>query len=75
VKNEALDHFLNEFSDKLLHIAAWIAREEGAPAPIGDDSIGILRQTFEGRASANLRAINDICQRMVSAFLMLRSGC
>ena len=28
-QNQALDHFLNEFSDELMHIAAWIAHARG----------------------------------------------
>ena len=27
-QNQALDHFLSEYSDELMHIAAWIAHEE-----------------------------------------------
>jgi hypothetical protein len=38
-QNQGLDHFLNEFSDQLMHIAAWIAHEENAPARITGDSI------------------------------------
>jgi len=30
-----------------MHITAWIAQEEDAPAPITDNSIGLLRQAFK----------------------------
>ncbi len=74
-QKQALDRFLNEYSDKLLHIAAWIAHEEGAPAPIGDDSIRLMRQTFANHTSPNSQAIDDICQKMVSSLFMLRNAC
>jgi multidrug resistance protein MdtO len=73
-QNQALDHFLNEYSDELMHIAAWIAHEEDAPARITDDSIRLLQQTFEDHSSPNSQAIADICQNMVSSLLMLREG-
>jgi multidrug resistance protein MdtO len=74
-QNQALDHFLSEYSDKLMHTAAWIAREEGPPDPIGDEPIRKLQQTFENQASSTSRAIDDICRSLVSSFLMLRRGC
>ena len=74
-QNQALDHLLDEYSDKLMHIAAWIAREEDAPAPIGDHSIQLLRRAFESRTSPSSQAIHDICQKMIASFLMLRSEC
>jgi multidrug resistance protein MdtO len=74
-QNQALDHFLNEYSDELMHIAAWIAHEEDAPARITDDSIRLLQQTFEDHSSPNSQAITDICQKMVSSLLMLRNQC
>ncbi len=74
-QNQALDHFLNEYSDELMHIAAWIAREEDAPARITDDSIRLLQQSFEDHSSQNSQAITDICQKMVSSVLMLRNEC
>jgi len=74
-QNQVLDHFLNEYSDELMHTAAWIAHEEDAPARIPDDAIRLLRQTFEDHSSPNSRAITDICQRMVSSLLMLRNEC
>jgi hypothetical protein len=72
-QNQALDHFLNEYREELMHIAAWIAQEEDAPARITDDSIRLLQQSFEGRSSRNSQAITDICQNMVSALLLLRN--
>jgi multidrug resistance protein MdtO len=74
-QNQALDHFLNEYSDELTHIAAWIAHEEDAAPRVTDDSIRRLRKTFDDRSSSNLPAIPDICQKMVSSILILRSGC
>ena len=74
-QNQALDHFLNEYSDKLMHIAAWIAHEEEAPARVTDDSIRLLQQAFEDYSSPNSQAITDICQKMISSLLMLRSEC
>ena len=74
-QDQALDHFLNEYSNELMHIAAWIAHEEDAPAPISGDSMRLLRQTFEDHSSPNSRAITDICQKMASSLLLLRGEC
>ncbi len=74
-QNQALDHFLNEYSDELKHIAAWIAHEEDIPERITDDSIRLLRQAFENHSSPNSQDITDICQKMVSSLLMLRNAC
>ncbi len=74
-QNQALDHFLNEYSNELMHIAAWIAHEEDAPARFADDSIRLLQQTFEDHSSPNSQAITDICQKMVSSLLILRNEC
>jgi multidrug resistance protein MdtO len=74
-QNEALDHFLNEYSDELMHIAAWIAHEEDTPARLTDDSIQLLQQAFEDHSSPNSRAITDICQKMLSSLFMLRNEC
>ncbi len=74
-QTQAPDHFLNEYSDELMHIAAWIAQEEDGPARITDDSIRLLRQTFEDHNSPNWQVITDICQKMVSSLLMLRNEC
>jgi multidrug resistance protein MdtO len=73
-QNQALDHFLSEYSDELMHIAAWIAHEEEAPARVTDDSIRLLLQSFD-HISLNSQAITDICQRMVSSLLLLRNEC
>ena len=72
-QNQALDHFLNEYSNELAHIAARIAREEDAPAPVADGSLRLLRQTFEDHSSPNLQAITNICQKMVSSLFLLRN--
>jgi hypothetical protein len=58
-----------------MHIAAWVAHEEEAPARITDDSIQLLEQSFEDHSSANSQAVIDICQKMVSSLLMLRNEC
>ena len=70
-QNQALDHFLNEYSDQLLHIAAWMAREGEAPGRITDDSIRLLQQTFKDYSSPNSQAVADICRQMVSSLLIL----
>jgi hypothetical protein len=72
-QNEVLDDFLKEYSNELTHTAAWIAREEEAPAHISDDSIRLLQKTIEDHSSPNSWAITDICQKMVSSLLMLRN--
>jgi len=74
-QDRALGDFLNELSNKLTHIAAWIAHEEGPPAPIDDDSLRLLQRPFENHASQNSRAIDAICQKMIASFLMLRNAC
>jgi multidrug resistance protein MdtO len=74
-QDQALDHLLGDYSDKLMHIASWIAREEDPPAPIGDHSIQLLRTAFESQTSPSSQAIDDICQKMIASFLMLRSEC
>lgn len=72
---QALDHFLSEYSDSLMHIAAWIASEEDTPLQISDDSILVSQQTLEDHSSTNSQAIIDICQKVVSSLRGLRSGC
>jgi multidrug resistance protein MdtO len=74
-QNQALDHFLNEYSDEIMHLAAWPAHEEDAPARITDNSIRVLKQTFADHSSQTSQAITDICQKMVSSLLMLRNEC
>jgi multidrug resistance protein MdtO len=74
-QNKALDDFLNEYSDELMHIAAWIAHEEDAPARITNDSIRRLRQAFEYDRSPNSQAITDICQKMDYSLVILRNAC
>ena len=74
-QNQALDRFLGEYSDKLMHVAAWLAHEEDAPARISDDSIRLLQQALEDQSSPNSQAINDICQKMVSSLHLLGNEC
>jgi multidrug resistance protein MdtO len=75
LQNQAIDHFLKEYSDALVHIASWIAHEEEIPASIGDDSMRVLEQTLADHTSPNSRAIADICQKLLSSLIMLRSEC
>jgi multidrug resistance protein MdtO len=74
-QNQALDDFLSKYSDELLHIAAWIAHEEEAPARITDDSVRLLQETLADHSSANSQAILDVCQKMLSSLLLLRNEC
>lgn len=74
-QDRALSDFLNEFSDRLMRIAAWIAVEGEAPAPIDDDSVRRFQEMFEKHPSPNSLAMDDICQRMVSSLLMLKNEC
>jgi multidrug resistance protein MdtO len=74
-QNQAVDHFLKEYSDELTNIAAWIAHEEDAPARISSDSVRRLQQAFEGYSSPNAQAIVDICEDMVSSVFMLWNQC
>jgi multidrug resistance protein MdtO len=74
-QNQALNHLLDEYGDKLTHIAAWIAHEEAAPEPFGNDPMRVLRRAFETQISPSSRAIEEICQKMIASFFMLRSEC
>jgi hypothetical protein len=74
-QTQALDEFLEEYSDGLRHIAAWISQEEQTPAPFKEDSIRQLQQSFENHSSPNAEAIVDICQKMVSSLHMVRNEC
>jgi hypothetical protein len=74
-QDQALDNFLHEYSDELMHTAAWIAHQEDAPAQITDDSVRRLQQSFADRSTRNTQAIADICQKMVASLLMLRNEC
>ena len=74
-QNQALDYFLNEYSDELMHIAAWIAHEEIAPACITDNSFRRFQQIFQVQTSRNSEAITDICQKMVFSLQVLRNEC
>jgi multidrug resistance protein MdtO len=74
-QTQALDHFLTEYSHELMHIAAWIAQQEAAPAHITEGSIRLLSRSFGDPNSPNAQAVFDICQRMVSSVLVLRNEC
>ena len=75
LQTQALDHFLNDYSGELMHLATWITHAENAPAGIGDDSIRLLQQAFEDHGSPDSQAITDICQKMVASLRMLRNAC
>ncbi len=72
-ENQALDHFLSEYSNELGQLAAKIAQKEDATGPATADSIRLLQQAFEGHNSPNSRAITDTCQQMVSSLLILQN--
>jgi len=74
-QKHALDSFLIEYSDTLMRTAGWIAGEEERPARIADDSLRSFQQTLESDSSTTLQVIEDISQKMISSFLMLRSEC
>jgi multidrug resistance protein MdtO len=74
-QTEALDHFLNEYSDELTNIAAWIAHEKDSPKRAGDDFIRLSTQAFEDLDYANARDIADICRKMVSSLMILQNEC
>jgi multidrug resistance protein MdtO len=74
-QTQALDNFLNEYSHALMHVAAWIADGEDTPTRVGDESNRQLEQTFASHSTTNSQAVADICQKMVSSLLMLRSEC
>ncbi|MGA8162782.1 MAG: FUSC family protein, partial [Acidobacteriaceae bacterium] len=43
-QNQVLDHFLNEYRDRLMHVAGWIANDsDAAPEGMADDSIRLLQ--------------------------------
>jgi len=74
-QNQALDHFLNEYSGELMQVAMWITDEENMSTLITDDSIRLLRETFENYNSPKSQAIVDICQKMVFSLWTLRNEC
>jgi multidrug resistance protein MdtO len=74
-QNQALDDFLKQYSDELMHLAAWIMQEENAQARTTDSSIRLLPQVFGGDNSPNSQAIGDICQKMVSSLRMAWKEC
>jgi hypothetical protein len=57
-----------------MHISAWMAHEENAPARITDDSIRLLQQALQDDSSPNVHAITDTCRQMVYSLLILRNG-
>jgi len=73
-QDRALCKLLHEVSNRLMHVAAWIAQEEGPP-PIDDDFLRLFEKPFENHGSPDSRAIDVICQKMIASFLMLRSEC
>ncbi|MGB9148183.1 MAG: FUSC family protein [Acidobacteriaceae bacterium] len=73
-QNRDLDQFLREYSDELLHTAAWIEGEEKAPARIREDSLLQIIQSFESHGAPKPQVIADICQKMSSALLALQES-
>jgi multidrug resistance protein MdtO len=71
-QNQALDSFLSEYGNELMDIAARVAHEEGKSTRMTGDSIRLLQQSFADHSSPNLRAIIDVCEKMVSSLLVLR---
>jgi multidrug resistance protein MdtO len=74
-QTQALDHFLTDYSDQLMQIGAWLAQEKEAPDGISGDSIRTLQQAFDDPDTRTSQVVTDICQRMESSLLMLRSKC
>jgi multidrug resistance protein MdtO len=74
-QNQALDYFINEYGNRLMHVAAWIAHQEDAPARIANNSIRLLQQSFADPSSPNSQRIADICEKLVSSLHMLRNEC
>ena len=72
---EGLDHFLRQYGDELLHIAAWIEGEGKASAPVGEASLRQISLSFESQGPVDSKSIADICQKMISALLTLQSEC
>jgi multidrug resistance protein MdtO len=75
LQNQALDHFLSEYSHELMHIAAWIAHQEDAPGRFSDDSLQRVQQAFGNQNSPDSQAIVGSCQKMVSSLFLLQSKC
>lgn len=74
-QNRALDRFLNEYSDELMHIAAWIDHKEGPRPQISHDSLQNLRQMFKEHSSPTSQAVPDICERMAASLQVLQHEC
>src|SRR5580698_7904385 len=74
-QNQALDHFLDEFSDELMCAAAWIEIQEESPAHFGDNPIRLSLQSFDNQSSPRSQAIADICEKMVSSLVNLQIKC
>ena len=72
-QNQVLDYFLNEYRDALMHLAAWIAHEEDTAAHMRDDSLRLLRKSFENDNSPSSQIITDLCEKMVSSLFMVRN--
>ena len=74
-QNQGLDHFLNEYSQELTHIAAWIAHETDTRPARFDESGRRLQRSFGELLSPNYQSIADISQQMVSSLLLLGNRC
>ena len=71
-QNQALDQFLREYSDELMHIAAWIAHQTDSTTRMAGDPSRLLQQSFEDHPSSHAEAITNICQQMVASLFILR---
>jgi multidrug resistance protein MdtO len=75
-QNEALDRFLNAYSDALLYNAACVAHEPAtAPAPFDEASARRVLQAFEKPVSPSSTTIFAICQQMITSLLSLSGVC
>jgi hypothetical protein len=72
---QALDRFLKEFSEELMHIAAWIAGNQAPPVAASLDSIRQLQHANDNHTTPNSQAILDLCQKMVFSLNMLQHEC
>jgi hypothetical protein len=72
-QNEALDQFLDEYTNALAHITAWDGhKSDAASERVDDASAQGVQQAFERSPSAYSSAIVTICQQMVASLLSLR---
>ena len=73
-ETQALETFLKKYNERLVQIAAWLAREEIAAEHVSVHSIRQMLQTAEDQGLSKSQAVLDICQKMVSSLLELQSA-